>query len=167
MCCILGKRVGIAPCLWPTKDLLLRVAAALQVMRAGIPPCLWLTKQVAALQHIVSTHQALQRMQLKQWVEPISAANATHRRVPPKQCIITFKDKEERMHLLRQSLLLKGKKLWIAEELTTHQLKSKSSELNKMHDARKQGKWAVYRGGKALIQEFRTPKPTPLSLDSP
>ncbi|KAI5070559.1 hypothetical protein GOP47_0014902 [Adiantum capillus-veneris] len=31
----------------------------------------------------------------------------------------------------------------------------------------KQGKWAVYRGGKAIIQEFRTPKPTPPQHDPP
>ncbi|KAI5057417.1 hypothetical protein GOP47_0027432 [Adiantum capillus-veneris] len=71
------------------------------------------------------------------------------------------------MKLLQQSRLLKGRTLWIAEELTPNQLKLKASELKKMHEARKQGKWAVYRGGKAIIQEFRTPKPTPPSPDPP
>ncbi|KAI5076275.1 hypothetical protein GOP47_0008340 [Adiantum capillus-veneris] len=71
------------------------------------------------------------------------------------------------MQLLRQSRLLKGTKFWIAEELTTNQLKLKANELKKVHEARKQGKWAVYRDGKAIIQEFQTPKPTPPSLNPP
>ncbi|KAI5083218.1 hypothetical protein GOP47_0002961 [Adiantum capillus-veneris] len=71
------------------------------------------------------------------------------------------------MRLLRQSYHLKGTKFWIAEELTANQLKRKASELKKMHEARRQGKWAVYRGGKAIIQEFRTPKPTPPQHDPP
>ncbi|KAI5078440.1 hypothetical protein GOP47_0006111 [Adiantum capillus-veneris] len=71
------------------------------------------------------------------------------------------------MKLLCQSRLLKGKKIWIAEELTTNQLKSKASELKKMHEARKQGKWAVYRNGKAIIQEFQNPKPAIPSVEPP
>ena len=62
------------------------------------------------------------------------------------------------MELFRQSRFLKGKQVWISEELTTNQLKNKSSKLKKMHKARKQGKWAVYRGGRAIVQEFQTPK---------
>ncbi|KAI5065309.1 hypothetical protein GOP47_0020004 [Adiantum capillus-veneris] len=71
------------------------------------------------------------------------------------------------MKLLCQSRLLKRKKLWIAAELTTNQLKSKASELKKMHEARKQGQWAVYRNAKAIIQEFRNPKPATPSAEPP
>ncbi|KAI5082183.1 hypothetical protein GOP47_0001926 [Adiantum capillus-veneris] len=71
------------------------------------------------------------------------------------------------MQLLCQSRLLKGTKFLIADELTTIQLKLKANELKKIHEACKQGKWAVYRDGKAVIQEFWTPKLTPPSLNPP
>ncbi|KAI5059163.1 hypothetical protein GOP47_0025482, partial [Adiantum capillus-veneris] len=51
-------------------------------------------------------------------------------------------------------------------ELTLLQLKHKSEELKKVHEARKQGKWAIYRGGKAIIQEFRNPEMALPTLDS-
>ena len=96
-------------------------------------------------------------------IEPETLSSLDDRRVPEGQCILTFIEKEDRVRLLQQSHLLKGKKVWIAEELTTNQLKAKASELKKVYEARKQGKWAVYRGGRAIIQEFRTPKPIPSS----
>lgn len=46
----------------------------------------------------------------------------------------------------------------MADELTPLQLKSKKQELAKVYEARKQGKWAIYRYGKTLIVEFQTPK---------
>ena len=49
-------------------------------------------------------------------------------------------DKEDRVKLLRQSHLLKGKTIWISEELTVNQLKAKASELKNVQEARKQGK---------------------------
>ena len=82
----------------------------------------------------------------------ISWINGTKRRVPSEHCVLTFKNKKGWVQLLCQSHLLKGKTLWIVEELTLTQLKAKASELKKMHEARKQGKWAVYRGGKGVVK---------------
>ncbi|KAI5064860.1 hypothetical protein GOP47_0019555 [Adiantum capillus-veneris] len=78
--------------------------------------------------------------------------------IPSGHAILEFESREGRLKLLQQSRLLKDTKFWIAEELTPLQLKRKSEELKKVHEAHKQGKWAVYRGGKAIIQEFRNPK---------
>ena len=60
------------------------------------------------------------------------------------QAILHLHKHEDRIRLLQQSHLLKGKSVWIAEELTPHQLKQKAKELKKMHNARREGKWAVF-----------------------
>ena len=65
---------------------------------------------------------------------------------------------KEKIAVMKQARALKGTKIWIADELTPLQLKSKKEELAKVHEARRQGKWAVYRFGKALIEAFKTPK---------
>ena len=128
---------------------------SLKVRIGGLPPSPW--SEEAKLEEAID--------KLKKFLEPINIESDTISslddtgRVPVGQCILTFMDKEDRVKLLRQSHLLKGKTIWIAEELTTNQLKAKASELKKVHEARKQGKWAVYRGGRAIIQEFRTPEP--------
>lgn len=88
-------------------------------------------------------------------------------RIPSGHAVLCLKDKESRVRLLQQSRLLKDTKFWIAEELTLLQLKHKEEELKKVRAARAKGKWAVYRGGKAFIQEFRTPKPLDTSSDHP
>lgn len=82
------------------------------------------------------------------------ADHKSGKRISSSHAILIFKDKESRLRLLQQSRLLKGTKLWIAEELTLFQLKHKEEQLKKVRAARAKGKWAVYRGGKAVIQEF-------------
>lgn len=72
-----------------------------------------------------------------------------------------FQDQRRPNEAIASVTPTQGEKLWIAEELTSNQLKNKSQELKKMREAREQGKWAVFRGGNAIIQEFRTPKPAP------
>ena len=59
---------------------------------------------------------------------------------------------------MKQARALKGTTVWMADELPPLQLKSKKVELAKVHEVRKQGKWAVYRFGKALIEDFKIPK---------
>lgn len=83
------------------------------------------------------------------------------------QAILLFFKHEDHVRLLQQSRLLKGKKIWIAEELTFNQLKNKSMELKKMHIARREGKWALFKNGKAIIQEFWTPKSIVPTSDTP
>ena len=65
----------------------------------------------------------------------------------------------------QQSRLLKDTKLCMAEELTLAQLKCKGIELRKVAGAQAKGKWAIYVGGWAIIQEFQTPKPVTTLLD--
>ena len=84
-------------------------------------------------------------------------------RIASGQAILVFNKPEDRLRVLQQSRLLKGTTMWIAKELTSTQLKHKAQELKKMHAARRIGHWAVLRGGRAIIQEFRTPKPAALS----
>lgn len=73
---------------------------------------------------------------------------------------ITFREKEDRLEILRQANKLKGTKIWISEELTRNQLKERTRELVKVRVARKEGKWAVYRDGRALVRDFKSIKST-------
>lgn len=81
--------------------------------------------------------------------------------ITPKgsHAIMDYYDKKDKIKILRQSKLLQGTKLWLADELTPTQLKNKSAELAKVRAARQAGKWAVYRQGRAVIEDFRKPKP--------
>lgn len=75
-----------------------------------------------------------------------------------KHVQLWYLSKEEKSKVMRQSKSLKGTKVWLADELTPLQLRDRKKELAKVAEARKHGKWAVYRGGKAIIEEFRKPK---------
>lgn len=86
--------------------------------------------------------------------------------VKGQQVVVRYLYLKEKIAVMKQARALKGTKIWMADELTPLQLKSKKDELAKVHEARRQGKWAVYRYGKALIEDFKTPKaqakdPTP------
>lgn len=76
------------------------------------------------------------------------------------QAKVSYMDNNEKIAVMKQTRSLQGTNVWIADELTPLQLKNKSTELNKVKEARKNGKWAVYRGGQAIIKEFRTPPPS-------
>ena len=133
----------------------LQDSLSLKIRIGGLPPSPW-SEEAKLDEAIDKLNKLLEPINIEP--DTISSLDDTGR-VPVGQCILTFMDKEDWMKLLRQSHLLKGKKIWIAEELTTNQLKAKASELKKVYEARKQGKCAVYRGGRAIIQEFHTPKP--------
>ncbi|KAI5065692.1 hypothetical protein GOP47_0020387 [Adiantum capillus-veneris] len=122
----------------------------------GRLPLQWCTIEDTLEEAITKLNDILQPVNIKP--EIVAWINDTHRHVRPEHCILTFKDKDERLKFLCQSHLLKGTMLWITKELTTNRLKIKKDELKKMSEARKQSKWAVYRGGKTIIQEFRTSK---------
>lgn len=83
------------------------------------------------------------------------------------QAILRFLDKEHHQHPLQQSCLLKDTNFWIAEELSPTQLKRKGEQLKKILPAQEAGKWAIYRGGKAMIQEFHNPKLGHPCIDTP
>ncbi|KAI5057830.1 hypothetical protein GOP47_0027845 [Adiantum capillus-veneris] len=128
-----------------------------KVQIGGLPSS-WCTTNDTLREAIIKLNNILQTINIKP--KAISWINDTNRQVPFKHCLLTLKEKEEQVRLLRQSHLLKGTKVWIVEELTMNQLKMKKQELKKVYEAQKQGKWAVYRGGKAIIQKFQTPKGT-------
>lgn len=75
-----------------------------------------------------------------------------------KHVILRYTDLQDKIKVMKQTHSLCGTKVWMADELTPLQLKSKKKELAKVYEARKQGKWAVYRYGKAIIEEFRNKK---------
>eukprot|EP00250_Pteridium_aquilinum_P019536 c24472_g3_i1 orf=2-244(-) len=64
----------------------------------------------------------------------------------------------EKNKAMWQARSLQGTSVWMADELTSHRLKSCKAELAKVKEARAQGKWAVYGGGKAIVEDFRKPK---------
>ena len=75
-----------------------------------------------------------------------------------KHVILRYSTMQEKIKVMKQTHSLQGTTVWMADELTPTQLKNRKQELAKVHEARKQGKWAVYRRGKAIIEDFRTPK---------
>ena len=75
-----------------------------------------------------------------------------------KHVVLRYTDLQDKIKVMKQTHSLRGTKVWMADELTPLQLKSKKEELAKVYEARKQGKWAVYRYGKAVIEEFRNNK---------
>ena len=67
--------------------------------------------------------------------------------------------KDDKIKVMKQTKSLQGTSVWISDELTLIQLKNRAKELAKVREARKEGKWAVYRGGKAIIRDFKNPPP--------
>lgn len=75
-----------------------------------------------------------------------------------KHVILKYSKLHEKIKVMKQARSLQGTKVWMADELTPAQIKNRKEELAKVYEARKQGKWAVYRRGIAVIEEFRKPK---------
>ncbi|KAH7444147.1 hypothetical protein KP509_02G066800 [Ceratopteris richardii] len=78
--------------------------------------------------------------------------------ITPKgtQARVSYFDMSDKIAVMKQAKSLQGTKVWIADELTPLQLKNRQAELTKVREARKNGKWAVYRGGQAIIRDFHT-----------
>ncbi|KAH7433101.1 hypothetical protein KP509_07G055000 [Ceratopteris richardii] len=78
--------------------------------------------------------------------------------ITPKgtQARVSYFDMSDKIAVMKQAKSLQGTKVWIADELTPLQLKNRPTELTKVREARKNGKWAVYRGGQAIIRDFHT-----------
>lgn len=130
-------------------------------VRIGGLPTQWDASNIDYEDGLAALSEAIQPIQLDRKVVECISNKLNHdkkERIPSGHAIITFTTPEDRIRLLQQSRLLKGTSIWFAEELTPNQLKHKAQELKKMHKARQEGKWAVFRNGKAIIQEFRNPK---------
>lgn len=84
-----------------------------------------------------------------------------------KHVILHYSDKGEKINVMKQTKSLAGTSVWMQDELTLLQLKNRKAELAKVKEARKQGKWAVYRDGVAIIGEFHKPKEATYSPTRP
>lgn len=73
-----------------------------------------------------------------------------------KHVVLKYIKLQDKIKVMKQARSLQGTKIWMADELTPTQLKNRKQELAKVYEARKQGKWAVYRNGTAIIEDFRT-----------
>lgn len=104
----------------------------------------------------VPEHEILER-KLKRAIPFVDIGEPTIT-IKGKHVVLRYYDLQNKIKVMKQTRSLQGTKVWMADELTPLQLKSKKQELAKVEEARKQGKWVVYRYGKALIEEFRTPK---------
>ena len=75
------------------------------------------------------------------------------------QAKVRYYYKDDKIKVMRQTKSLQGTSVWISDDLKPIQLKNRAKELAKVREARKEGKWAVYRGGKAIIRDFKNPPP--------
>lgn len=89
----------------------------------------------------------------------VDLGEPTDIQIKGKQAIVRYFDIDDKVKVMKQAKSLQGTSVWISDELTPLQLKNRPKELAKMREARKQGKWAVYRGGKAIIRDFKSPTP--------
>lgn len=105
------------------------------------------------------TETDIWKEKLVQAVPFVDLGDPIYIRVKGKQAVVSYDTLEEKRTVMKQTRSLKGTKVWIQDELTPLQLKNRSNELARVRAARKEGKWAVYREGKALIREFKNPIP--------
>lgn len=52
-------------------------------------------------------------------------------------------------------MALKGSKIYIGDDLTPSQVAHRRAAMTEVHEARKAGKWAVYRDGRVIISDAR------------
>ena len=89
----------------------------------------------------------------------IDLGDPTDIEIKGKQARVRYYDMMDKIKVMKHTESLQGTSVWISDELTPLQLKNRAGELAKVREARKQGKWAVYRGGKAIIRDFKGPPP--------
>ena len=89
----------------------------------------------------------------------INLGDPTDIQIKGKQARVCYCDIDDKIKVMKQTRSLQCTSVWISDELTPLQLKNRAKELVKVREAREQGKWAVYRGGKAIIRDFKNPPP--------
>ena len=135
-------------------------------IRVGGLPDDWQTQEVldeaekrrAEEGYITLTEPEILERRVKQAIPLVDIGEPSMVEIKGPHVVLRYLYLKEKIAVMKQARALKGTKIWIADELTPLQLKSKKEELAKVHEARRQGKWAVYRFGKALIEAFKTPK---------
>ena len=73
-----------------------------------------------------------------------------------KALIIRFMDIDKKKAFLSKRKALKGEKIYLDDDLTPAQVAHRKENIPRVLEARKEGKWAVYRDGKVIITEKRT-----------
>lgn len=73
----------------------------------------------------------------------------------PRALILKFADMERRRAFLSKRVALKGEKIYLDEDLTPAQVAHRKEHMPRVLEARKEGKWAVYRDGKVIITDRR------------
>ena len=73
-----------------------------------------------------------------------------------KALIIRFMDIDKKKAFLSKRKALKGEKIYLDDDLTLAQVAHRKENMPRVLDARKEGKWVVYRDGKVIITEKRT-----------
>lgn len=74
----------------------------------------------------------------------------------PRALIIKFTDMDTRRAFLSKRGALKGEKIYLDDDLTPAQVAHRKEHMPRVLEARKEGKWAVYREGKVIITERRS-----------
>lgn len=137
-----------------------RIEDTLNKVRIGGLPSGWDRENIAPeLEDDYILETDVLKAQLSKAVPFVDLGDPTLIIVKGTQAKVSYYCKAEKIAVMKQTRSLQGTKVWIADELTPLQLKNRPAELAKVKEARKNGKWAVYRAGKAIISEFRTPQP--------
>ena len=73
-----------------------------------------------------------------------------------KALIIRFMDIDKKKAFLSKRKALKGEKIYLDDDLIPAQGAHRKENMPQVLDARKDGKWVVYKDGKVIIIEERT-----------
>lgn len=73
-----------------------------------------------------------------------------------KPLLLKFIDQATKQAFLDKRSALKGGKIYLGDDLTPSQVAHRRAAMVEVHEARKAGKWAVYRDGRVIISEART-----------
>lgn len=139
-----------------------RVTSIERYIRVGGLPDGWDAKRQEddpeeEIEYCLSTDILTKR--LSRVVPFIDLGDPIHVEAKGKQAKVIYYEMSDKIAVMKQTKSLSGTSVWISDELTPTQLKNRASELKKVREARKEGKWAVYRGGRAIIRDFVTKNP--------
>ena len=127
-------------------------------IRVGGLPDDWQTQEIINEGFCEMSESEILEKRVKKAIPLVDIGEPSMVEIRGQHVVLRYRYLKEKIAVMKQTRALKGTKVWMADELTPLQLKSKKEELAKVHEARRQGKWAVYRFGKARIEDFKTPK---------
>ena len=74
-----------------------------------------------------------------------------------KVLLLRFGDMDAKQAFLSKRVALKGEKIYLNEDLTPAQVAHRREHIPKVLEAQKEGKFAMYRDGRVIIMEKRSP----------